>query len=489
MEQNNNIGKNRSVVVVGAGLGGIAAALGLRLQGFNVQVWDRNQTGGGKLQEWRNEGYRWDLGPSLLTMPSVLKDWFELANRKIEDYLTLIPLENTCRYFWQDGKIVDEDEAFWKKPEIQAFLRHGEGVYSLSGKAYLHYPPSEFWKAFHWKNWRDLKHLPQLMSFKTLSQLVEEKINDPYLIQILCRYATYNGSSPYLTPSTFSIIPYVEAHFGGWYIKGGMRKLAEVFEKIAKEEGVEFHYEQEAISYQNRTLRSRQGLEVSPDLLVCNGEVIRAANQWLSENYTEKEKAKLNAPTLSSSGFIILLAVRGENRQLKHHNISFSQDYRDEFKSIFERKELPVDPTIYIAITKRKEIEDAPDGGENWFVLVNAPSKTDFSEGELVAYREKVIQELRRRSLLLSEQSVEYKRHIHAGELAQRDYSSSGALYGWASHTILSSLFRPKIKHPREEIYFVGGSTHPGGGIPLILLSAKMICEKIFKKFFIGKIE
>jgi phytoene desaturase len=270
---------------------------------------------------------------------------------------------------------------------------------------------------------------------------------------------------------------------GGWYIKGGMRKLVEAVEKIAKEEGVQFHYNEEAVGYERRVLESKKGKTERADILICNGEVIRTANTLLKNHYSDKEKEKLNAPALSSSGFILLLGVKGENKQLKHHNISFSRDYPGEFKSIFETKELPDDPTIYISITKKEDAEDAPEGGENWFVLVNTPAKSDFSEVEFEKYGEKIIKCLRDRNILASDQSIEVKRAIHAGEMAIRDHSSHGALYGWASHSILSSLFRPAMKHPREEIYFVGGSTHPGGGIPLVLLSSKMIYRKILKNF------
>lgn len=483
MKNEPKLKNKKQTIIIGAGLGGLATAVGLRLQGFQTQVWDKNDQGGGKLQEWRNEGYRWDLGPSLLTMPLILEEWFLSVNRKMSDYLTLIPLQNTCRYFWQDGKIIDENESFWQQPEVQELLEHGAGVYALSGKAYLNYPPSEFWRAFHWKNWKDLKHLPKLANFKTLSELINEKIRDPYLRQLFCRYATYNGSSPYLTPATFSIIPYVEAEFGGWYIKGGMRKLVEAVEKIAKEEGVQFLYNEEAVAYEKGVLESKKGKKERADILICNGEVIRAANTLLKNHYSDKEKEKLNAPALSSSGFILLLGIKGENKQLKHHNISFSRDYPREFKSIFETKELPDDPTIYISITKKEDQEDAPEGCENWFVLVNTPAKTDFSEGEYEKYGEKIIKCLRERNILARDQTVEVKRVIHSGEIANRDLSTYGALYGWASHSILSSLFRPAMKHPREEIYFVGGSTHPGGGIPLVLLSSKMICRKILKNF------
>ncbi|MES2309239.1 MAG: phytoene desaturase family protein [Verrucomicrobiota bacterium] len=470
-------------VIVGAGLGGVATAVCLRRQGFKVQVWDRNSHTGGKLQEWRHQGYRWDMGPSLLTMPDVLREWFASVNRKMEDYLTLVPLQNTCRYFWQDGKVIDEDAQFWKKEEIQSLLAYGEGVYRLSGKAYLEYPPQEFWRSLHWRNLKELKHLPKLTNFKTLSNLVDEKIKDPYLNQIFCRYATYNGSSPYLTPATFSIIPYVEAHFGGWYVKGGMRKIAEAIELIAREEGVEFFLSEQVLSYKEGEIQSASGKKERPDLIVSNSEVIRAANSWLKNEYSKKEIKKLNRPELSCSGFILLLSVRGENKSLKHHNILFTKDYRSEFTSIFQEKVLPRDPTIYLSITKREDDADAPYGCENWFLLVNSPAKTQFSEEEIENYSNRLIQLLRDRGALLPGQKIEYKKYLHAGEIAERDQSTGGALYGWASHTISSSLFRPPMKRSGKNIYFVGGSTHPGGGIPLVLLSSKMIYKNILKNF------
>jgi phytoene desaturase len=472
-----------SVVVVGAGLGGLATAITLRRSGYGVQIWDRNGTVGGKIQEWRDDGYRWDMGPSLLTLPHVLKDWFSQQNRKIEDYLTLIPLKNTCRYFWQDGKIIDEDEEFWKKKEIQDFMAYGEGVYRLSGKAYLEYTPGEFWKSFRWGGLQELRHLPKLATFKTFAALVEEKIKDPYLRQIFCRYATYNGSSPYLTPATFSIIPYVEAHFGGWYIKGGMRKLVEALERIAFEEGVQFHLNEQVVSYREGILQGSSGKKEKPDLLVCNGEVARTANTWLQGEFSEKEKKKLSKPDLSCSGFILLLGVRGRNPSLKHHNIFFTKDYPSEFRSIFQEKDLPDDPTIYVSISKREDDGDAPEGSENWFVLVNSPSKDRFFEEEIEKYGDKLIEHLRRRGALLPDQRVEFKKSLHAGEMALRDQSTNGALYGWASHTISSSLFRPAMQLRGKKIFFVGGSTHPGGGIPLVLLSSKMVSKKILNYF------
>lgn len=475
--------KKPYAVVVGAGLGGMATALGLRNQGFEVEVFDRNPTLGGKIQEHREKGYRWDLGPSLMTMPSILEEWFHRVGRNLHDYLDLVPLPNTCRYFWQDGTKIDENPEFWKKPEIQEFMNYGKGIYEISGKAYLSYPPSDFWRAIGVQTILSLRHLPKLMTFKTLAQLIHSKVQDPYLRQIFERFATYNGSSPYKTPATFAIIPYVESFFGGWYLRGGMRKIVEAFEKLCKEAGVQFYLNETIISYENGIVCTESGITRRPDLLICNGEVIRSAKTWLKTKFTDQEREKLDRLQLSSSGYILLLGVEGENPALSHHNISFSQNYPREFQQIFDSRELPSDPTIYISITQRVDSEDAPPGNENWFILINTPAKSDFSEEEIQQYKEQVIRLLRERGLLLPSQKVNYEKVFHSRDLAHRDCSSHGALYGWASHTISSALFRPALQKKKEPIFFVGGSTHPGGGIPMVLLSAKMICEKIFRQF------
>ena len=232
----------RKILVIGAGLGGLAAAIRLARAGHAVEVWERNGEAGGKLKEFHVDGFSWGTGPSLLTMPHVLRELFAAAGQRMEDHLDLIRLESACRYFWTDGTVIDEDASFWLQPEIAKFLQYARGIYELSGEAYLNRPPSEFWRAFTLGNLTKLRHIGKVATTRTLAAEVDRRISDPYLRQIFLRFATYNGSSPYHTPATFNIIPYVEAEFGAWYVRGGMAKIAGELTALAQRSGVTFRF-------------------------------------------------------------------------------------------------------------------------------------------------------------------------------------------------------------------------------------------------------
>ena len=210
----------KKILVIGAGLGGLAAAIRLARAGHAVELWEKNDGPGGKLKELSQEGFSWGTGPSLLTMPHVLRELFTAAGERLEDHLDLVHLDSACRYFWTDGTVIDEDSAFWRRPEVARFLDYARGIYELSGEAYLTRPPGDFWRAFSPRNLGKLRHLGKVATLRTLAAEVERRISDPHLRQIFLRFATYNGSSPYLTPATFNIIPYVEAEFGAWYVRG-----------------------------------------------------------------------------------------------------------------------------------------------------------------------------------------------------------------------------------------------------------------------------
>jgi phytoene desaturase len=475
---------HKTAVVVGSGAGGLAAAIRLAALGYGVEVWEKNAAPGGKLQEWRAEGYRFDTGPSLLTMPDVVRDLFAAAGARAEDYLTFERLPVGCRYFWRDGTVIDEDEAFWARPEVAAFLRHAEGIYALSGEAYLTRPPAEFWKAFSWRNLPQLRHLPKVATLRTLAADVERRFADPHLRQLFQRFATYNGSSPYKTPATFNIIPYVEARFGAWYVKGGMARLADALLKLAQEKGVVVRTETEAKSWRNGEIESADGRRARPDVLVCNQDVLAAAQGWLAESYSKGEREALLKPELSCSGFVLFLGVREKYPQLSHHNIFFSDDYPAEFAALWHKKQphLAPDPTLYVAATSRTDPDHAPSGCDNWFVLANAPALAPgtLSARDTEVYADAIVARLEASGMPGLSGKIAVRRAFTCHDFAARDGSHRGSLYGWASHTLRTSLLRPPLwRRKPDNLYFVGGTTHPGGGIPLVLLSAKMVAERV----------
>ncbi|MDZ4789413.1 MAG: phytoene desaturase family protein [Blastochloris sp.] len=472
------------VLVIGAGLAGLATALRLQQAGAQVTILEKNKHPGGKLQEHKAAGYRWDMGPSLLTMPFVLEDLFKDLGLTLENYLTLKEVNPICRYFWDDGQIINEDAAFFRRPDVSSFLKYCAGIYDLSAEAFLMHPPEDFWKAFQPRHWRKLKHLPKVATFKTLAEKVNAHFSDPKLRQLFQRFATYNGSNPAQTPATFNVIPYVEAHYGGWYADGGMARIPEVLTKIALERGVTIRYDSEVIRCDGRSVLTKDEKTYQADLFVVNGDAIRAYRDWLRVPGHRKQSKKMSGKELSLSGFVMLLGVARRYPQLAHHNIFFSRDYDREFQQLFKEKCFPCDPTIYVSITARTNPDHAPAGEDNYFVLVNAPSNTHTIDWvkQSPSFAEAIIRRLDEHGLNDLSNHITYQHLFTPADFASRDVSTEGALYGWASHSPLTALRRPPLQSPdHDSLYFVGGTTHPGGGIPLVLLSARMVVDKILK--------
>ena len=473
----------KKILVIGAGLGGLAAAIRLARAGHAVEVWEKNAEAGGKLKEIRDGAFRWDTGPSLLTMPGVLRDLFTAAGERMEKYLDLVRLDSACRYFWTDGIVIDEDAAFWARPEVAHFLDYARGIYELSGEAFLNHPPAEMWRAFTPRNLRKLRHLPKVATTRTLAQEVHRRISDPHLKEIFLRFATYNGSSPYETPATFNIIPYVEATFGPWYVRGGMVKIARELQAVAERNGVSFRFNTTAVATTKTEAFAADGHRTKFDYLICNADVLSARTSFLAPGPSEKPPRNLLRQPLSTSGFILFLGVRGRDLRLGHHNILFSDKYPREFAEIHEQKIAPSEPTIYIAISARTDFGHAGDDEDNWFVLINTPArdpKQPWTPEETRGYRDLVLQRLGKFGFDDLPSRIVTQQTFTPTDFATRDLAHHGALYGWASHSIRTSLLRPPLRAPdHPNIYFVGGTTHPGGGIPLVLLSGKMVADMI----------
>ncbi len=473
----------KKILVIGSGLGGLAAAIRLARAGYAVEIWEKNGEAGGKLKELHVDDFSWGMGPSLLTMPHVLRELFAAAGERMEDHLDLVRLDSACRYFWTDGTVIDEDASVWTRPEVARFLDCARGIYELSGEAYLNHPPGDFWRAFTLRNLRKLRHLGKVATTRTMAAEVDRRISDPHLRQIFMRFATYNGSSPYLTPATFNIIPYVEAEFGAWYVRGGMVKIAEELAALAQRCGVTFRFNTTAVMYNGNEAFTENDFSAWFDYLVCNADVLSAANKIKGLIWNQGTRKKLHAPPLSTSGFILFLGVRGSDARLGHHNIFFSDNYPREFDEIHRDKISPTEPTIYISVSSRTDSGHAPAGHDNYFILVNAPArdpKQPWTPAEARGYRDLVLKRLERFGFDGLSERIVAERIFTPSDFATRDLAHHGALYGWASHSIRTSLLRPPLRAPgTRNVFFAGGTTHPGGGIPLVLLSGKMVADLI----------
>jgi phytoene desaturase len=468
----------KRIVVVGGGIGGLATALRLRKAGAQVVLLEKNETVGGKVSERRAGGFRWDLGPSLFTMPQILDRLFADLGEKREDYLKLEPLSPTCRYRWADGYQFDENEFFWSRPDSARLLRHAEGLYNLSASAFLESNPSEVWrKVFDPRLIPLLRHLPAMSPWRSLASASHKFYRDPHLQQFLQRFATYNGSDPELTPATFAVIPYVQARFGGWFIRGGIRRLAETLLNLAQKNGVAIRTKAEVATIDASGVTLANGGKFSADLVFHNGDVLRAYRQLVLHSRARAIAEKMAKPQRAISGFVVLLGIKGKDPSLAHHNIFFSDNYPLEFQQMFREKRPAENPTIYLCLSARCQPADAPPDHDNYFLLVNAPAETESIDWakESPAYTDRIIRILDEKFVPGLAKRVVHKEWFSPADFETRDAVVGGSLYGWASHGMVPSFLRPPIRSPLlKNLYFVGGTTHPGGGLPLVLLSAEI---------------
>jgi phytoene desaturase len=492
--------------VVGAGLGGLAVAIHLAIQGRSVLVLEKNERVGGKLNLVQAAGYTFDTGPSLLTMPWVIRDLFAAAGRKMEDYLELVQVEPICRYTWPDGTRFDASqylpqllqEIIRLSPADVAgffrFLAHTAQIYDAVAEPFLLRP---FTGIRELLTPRFVRRAQAIDSFRSVDAAVSSFFRSPYLRQIFNRYATYNGSSPYLSPATFNIIAYIEFTEGGWYVRGGMYELGRALLRLARELGVEIHTNApvaEVVQDKRQAcgvrLKNGEYIEASPIIINADPRYAYAGLNATPASSGEsplligqrRQARRLQRLEPSCSGFILLLGIDRVYESLCHHNIFFSHDYRHEFAAIFEKKTPAVDPTVYVCATCVSDPDHAPTGHTNMFVLVNAPalsSRVNWQR-EAASYRDTVLCKLERMGLYDLRSHIRYEEIITPEDFQTRYYTAGGAIYGLASNNVFAAFARPPLRALGiAHLYFVGGGTHPGGGIPLVLLSGKAVAKQV----------
>lgn len=479
---------SKKAVVIGAGIGGLAAASLLARQGYSVTVHEQNEHPGGKMQQITVDGYRFDTGPSLLTMTFLLEKLFSKCGEDITDYLTFSELSPLCRYFYPDGvqfdnyadrKKTEKEIARFAPEDVAAysqFLDHSEKLYQKTADAFLFNPLYDI---------ADLKQLNLLNflgidAFSTVSDKVNNYFESGYLRQFFKRFTTYNGSSPFQAPATLNVIPHVELNQGGYYVKGGLYSIAKALHQLAGKVGVHFRFQSriERIDVTGERVAGLQtcdGSHIRCDILFANSDATDTLLNLLpGEAISKRKRNRQAALEPSCSGFVMLLGCSRKWQQLVHHNIFFSDDYRKEFHDIFDKKRLPEDPTIYIANTSYSDKSHAPEGGSNLFVLVNAPyvEGQDWDLLERI-YSDTLINLLEGKGLSGLRTSIETKSVITPKKFLKRYGSNRGSIYGTSSNNRLSAFIRPRNRfRDLQNLYLVGGSTHPGGGIPLVVQSA-----------------
>jgi phytoene desaturase len=480
----------KQAVIIGGGLGGLAVALRLAARGWRVTVCEQGARFGGKMNLWESGGFRFDTGPSLITMPWVFEELFAAAGSRLADHIKLTSVQPICDYVYDDGVRFTYTSSLpdWLATVRQLerneqgfldFMKLGAKLYEVSSRTFLARRPLE-WP--HASDKSVLRHLPLRYGWGNYHLTVAAHFHSPYLQQLYDRYPTYVGSSPYRSPATLSVIPYIEFAFGGWYVQGGLYRIVEALVELAERAGVTLLTRSrvayvERISGKVAAVELADGARLSADVVVMNGDASRIA-QLLGDS----ETAELPRAQRSMSGLVFLLGLRRSLPELQHHTIYFSADYQREFEELFDERRFPSDPTVYVNAPSRSDRSVVPGEGETLFIMANAPANEDdaWDEEQIADARRRVMARLRNGGFPNIEEDIVVSDVWTPRRIAERYAMPGGAIYGAHSHGWRNAFLRPPNKDSRwAGLYYVGGSSHPGGGTPTVLLSARITAKLI----------
>ena len=485
----------QKTAVIGSGAAGIASAIRLAAKGYDVSVFEQASQPGGKISELRMKGFRFDKGPSLFTMPGLVDELFTLCGKDPRHYFNYQQLDQSCKYFWEDGTVINAwhdtgdfaNEVAQKcgvaPSRITKFLKKSEKLYKITKDVFLFNSIHKFSNFFLPPYRKALFHLHELDVFTSMHNRNSKWFSHPKIVQLFDRYATYNGSSPYKTPATLNIIPHLEHNIGAYFPARGMYQIIESLYQLARDVGVKFFLNTavEKIIVKDNTIKGVRinGKTEAFDIVVSDVDIVPLYKKLLPGQAFPAKQLELER---SSSAMIFYWGVEGQFPKLGLHNILFSERYKEEFDHLFRSKSIIDDPTVYVFISSKKVATDAPAGKENWYVMINAPENIGQDWDMLVSETRKNIIKKIKRTL-----GVDIEKHIVAEHVAdprsieKETGSFRGSLYGLSSNNKFSAFYRhPNFKKSIKNLFFTGGSVHPGGGIPLALASAKIIDKEIF---------
>jgi len=478
------------VVVIGAGVAGLAAAVRLAALGHAVTVLEQGAVPGGKCGRVELNGYRFDSGPSLLTMPWVFAELFAATGAALEQELELMRVEPGTSYRFADGSELRLGADLaptlaaldrWSAGSAEDWVRFLGTAASMwrASRPFLNGPPP--WpprRPRPGEGTPDPRDLLRVRPWSTLRGLARNHARDRRLRLVIERFATYAGADPRRAPAALALAGYVEHAFGAWHLRGGIYALVEALARRLALLGGELRLETtvERISVSGGRVEAVEcaGDRIACEVVVSSADAERLEGELLGQADGPRRERSL-------SGFALMLGLRGHTPGLAHHNILFPADYDAEFDDVFVHRRPVRDPTIYVAASSVSDAGEAPPGCENWFVLVNAPTQGDGLDWDAAAdaYEQALLDRLAARGLDVRARVAVRARRTPA-DLERQTGAAGGAIYGAAPHGRLGTLRRPGNRSPAAHgLYLVGGTTHPGGGLPLVALSAKIVAEEI----------
>ncbi len=501
------------VVVVGGGLGGLAAACTLAARGHAVTLLERSAWLGGKAAQHHMQGYRFDMGPTILTVPAVLRRIFGEAGVNLDDRMELVKLDPQWRCFFDEvdgngGGVLDltaDPSAmrqnlaqFSNKPGVvegyDKFIATSERLHEISNRFF-------FWKSVggirdtmdlsNTFNAGTLSDLLQLRMGRTVAGTVRSHVPDERVAQMIDHFTQYVGSSPDASPAVLCGIAHMQTSEGVWYPMGGTRAVPEALTQLAEELGVDAHTETRVariLVEGGRTIgvETESGERFAADAVVSNSDSVFTHDELLSGKPSQRFlKRRKYEP--ACSGVVLYLGLDKRYEQLLHHDFVFSRDPHEEFDYIYNRGEPAPDPTCYVCAPAITEREVAPPGGEALYILVHTPYRRDGQEWSkmLPGYRQTILDKLKRTAGMEDiEEHIVCEHHLTPEGIENRYHVPRGAIYGLASHGRFFGAFKPANRSPDVEgLYLAGGAAHPGPGMPMVLMSGWIAADALDQDF------
>jgi len=483
-----------TVAVIGSGIGGLAVAIRLAAAGHRVTVFEANAEAGGKIAEHRVDGFRFDRGPSVLTMPQYIDELFELHHENPRDHFNYTRLDPIFKYFFEDGtrietpadpeRLADELAAKTtvKRERVLEFLSRSKEKLELTDPVFLQ-------RSLHqWRNYLDKATLRGILNFRkveaftTMAKANMALFKDAKVADIFNRYASYNGSDPYQAPATLNLISHYEITLGAYYPQGGMYGLIRALVGLAMRAGVIFRFsarvEEIGVTKGSATSLTVAGQQLAFDRIVSNADV----NTTYERLMPSQKRPSLTLDRQKSSSVIVFYwGMKGHFPQVGLHNNFMAADMEAEYRHIFKTQSISRDPSVYLYVSCKQNPEDAPAGCENWFAMVSVPHDTGQDWDALVSQtRQDVLAKLSRQLGTDLASRITTESVLDPRLVASSTSSILGAVFGNSSNGMFAAFLRhPNFSTRIRGLYFCGGSVHPGSSIPLCLLSAKITATMV----------
>lgn len=483
----------KKVIVIGSGLGGLSAAISLAQEGYEVTIHEKNPKIGGKLNVLKAEGYTFDLGPSILTLPHIFERLFERSGKKMSDYIPIRTLRPHWRNFFEDGKVVDLDpdpaimaaeaRKVGEDPaNVERFLKYSADLYDLVNEGYFEQGLDD---AAGFREFYGLGKFLKFDLFRTMHGGVARHLKTRHMRDIFDYFIKYVGSSAYRSPAFMNCMATIQYRYDLWYVDGGLYHIALGLQRLMDELGITVRLNSEVTEVRKQGDRvtglMANGEFHAADIIVSNMEVIPAYEKLLAEDDAFMKSLEKYEP--ACSGLVLELGLDRKYQQLAHHNFFYSDHQKEHFKTVFQKHQLPPDPTIYLVAASRTDPTVAPDGCDCLKILPHIPYIDDanpLTREDYMALKERVLDKLERMGLTDLRKHVVFEHCWTPIDIREQYNSNKGSIYGVVSDRFKNLAFKaPKqsVKYPN--LFFVGGSVNPGGGMPMVVLCGQNVAKKI----------